>query len=187
MNNALSVDQFLVSPGRGEASNTHLQVKVRSAQLGGDFSIMQGVMEPGELLCPHTHEREDQCIFIIDGELEFELGGKDGLRFKAGTGSYIIKPRGISHAFWNATETPVKYIELSGQDGFERWVASHDEGNLKAAMNSKRDFAMHLHVERVPSLLKEHGLKKLAGMDEPPAAVRGALRTFITAFGSSLS
>ncbi len=100
MSTTQNLEQYLVTPDQGSESNTHLDVKVSSRLLGGDFSIMQGIMKPGDLLCPHTHEREDQCVYVIDGELEFELGGKDGLRFKAGAGSYVVKPRGISHGFW---------------------------------------------------------------------------------------
>lgn len=174
MSTSLNLEQYLIEPHQGSASKTHLDVKVSSGLLGGDFSIMQGVMKPGDLLCPHTHEREDQCVYVIDGELEFELGGKEGLRFTARAGSYVVKPRGISHAFWNSTETPVPYIELSGQDGFERWVASHDQGTMKAVKNSKRDYAMEMHLDRIPEMLKTYNLKSLAGVDNPPALLKGA-------------
>ena len=74
---------------------------------------------PNELLAPHTHEHEAQLVYVITGELEFEVGGKDGLRFKAPAGSYVIKPVGIEHAFWNKGAIPARYIELSGKEHFE--------------------------------------------------------------------
>ena len=176
-----AVEDYLVPAGAGTSSNTHLTLKIGSEKMGGDFSIMQGVMEPGDLLAPHTHDHEDQAVFVIDGELEFEIGGPDGLRFTAGPGSWVYKPRGVSHSFWNATSTPVPYVELSGRDGFQKWVRSHDGGNLKAAINGGRDFGMHMHFERIPVMLKQHGLKKLAGMEEPGPALKATVQMALAA------
>ncbi len=156
----------LVEPGQGEQIHSML-VKVRADQLGGDFSIMQAVVEPHQLLAPHTHTHEDQAVFIIDGELEFEVGGEGGTRFTAGTGAYVIKPRGVSHGFWNRTDKTCHYIELSGRAGFEGFVDSTADGSLKAAMKAEADFGVKFHTERIPGLLKRHGLTSVAGMNMP--------------------
>jgi len=58
--------------------------------IGRRFFSNEGVIYPNELLAPHTHDHEAQLVYIITGELEFEVGGKGGLRFSAPAGSYII-------------------------------------------------------------------------------------------------
>ncbi len=164
---AYTKSDLLMAPGEGEKTETHLVIKARSAKLGGDFSIMEGIMQPYELLSPHTHKFEDQCVYVIDGELEFEVGGEGGLRFTAPAGSYVLKPRGVSHCFWNATSTPVRYIELSGRNGFEGFVDSRKQGLLKSTMNADRDWGMINHIDRIPKLMLQHRLKSVASVELP--------------------
>ena len=156
----------LIGPTDGEQIHT-MQIKVRSDQLGGDFSVMQATIAPYQLLVPHTHTHEDQAVFVIDGELEFEVGGPGGTRFTAKKGAYVIKPRGVSHGFWNRTDKVAHYIELSGRDGFEGFVYSTKEGALMAAKEAEDKFSVTFHYDRVPGLMKEHGLTSVAGMGMP--------------------
>ena len=162
----LNAADLLVTPGAGETTASDMVIKFRSGLLGGDFSIMEGVVRPGELLAPHTHEHEDQAVYVIDGELEFEVGGADGLRFSAGAGSYVLKPRGISHGFWNVKDTTVRYIELSGRSGFEKFIDARQDGIGAMIEAAQGDLGMTMHMDRIPALMKEHGLTGLAGVNE---------------------
>jgi len=159
-------DNLLIAPGEGETVGS-MQVKIRAQPLGGDFSVMQATVEPYQLLAPHTHAREDQAVFIIDGELEFEIGGEGGTRFRAGKGAYVIKPRGVSHGFWNPTGKTCHYIELSGREGFENFVDSTVDDPLKASLEANERFGVQFHYQRVPILLARHKLTSVAGMNMP--------------------
>ncbi len=159
-------DWALIEPGNGEPIGS-MTIKVRAQQLGGDFSVMQARVEPHQLLVPHTHQNEDQAVFVIEGELEFEVGGEGGTRFTAKQGSYVIKPRGVSHGFWNRTDQTVHYIELSGREGFEKFVYDTGDGALRAARQAESKYDVVFHVQRVPAMLKEHRLTSVAGMEMP--------------------
>jgi quercetin dioxygenase-like cupin family protein len=156
----------LIKPGEGEKLGS-MQLKARASQLGMDFSVMQATVEPHQLLAPHTHTHEDQAVFIIDGELEFEVGGEGGTRFTATKGSYVIKPRRVMHCFWNKTDKTCHYIELSGRDGFEGFVDSTADGAMQASIEAGVRFGVQFHYDRIPGLLKKHGLTSVAGMDMP--------------------
>ncbi|CAN5675037.1 hypothetical protein BH23ACI1_BH23ACI1_12310 [soil metagenome] len=41
----------------------------------------------------------------------------------AGPGSYVLKPRGQWHTFWNAGDTDLRFIELIIPGGFDGYVA----------------------------------------------------------------
>ena len=47
----------------------------------------------GEALSLQYHERKDECILLVDGEIDFELGGSDGelktVRMRAGDTIHI--------------------------------------------------------------------------------------------------
>jgi quercetin dioxygenase-like cupin family protein len=161
------VEDVLKLPGEGEKTATDMVIKARARDMGGDFSVMEGVIPPHSLLAPHTHKFEDQLVYVISGELEFEVGGADGLRFKAPAGSYIQKPRGIMHTFWNPTDTPARYVELSGREGFEGFVDSKRRGELASTLNAERDWGMITHIDEIPRLMRDNELTGLA-MSETP-------------------
>ncbi|NET56641.1 MAG: cupin domain-containing protein [Symploca sp. SIO2E6] len=161
------VKNLLKKPGEGEKTATDMTIMARSRDMGGDFSVMEGVINPGELLAPHTHKFEDQLVFVITSELVFEVGGANGLRFNAPAGSYVHKPRAIMHCFWNATDTPARYIELSGREGFEGFVDSKQKGDRKSTKDAEKDWGMIMHIDEIPRLMKDNQLKGLA-MSEIP-------------------
>jgi quercetin dioxygenase-like cupin family protein len=71
---------------------------------GGRVSVVEHPIDPGILVPPHIHSREDQISYVIDGEVEM-LVGDDVLHCAAG--AYVFKPRGVRHGFWNlGTDRP---------------------------------------------------------------------------------
>ena len=161
-----SVEDLLIKRGEGEETSAGVTIKARAGQLGGDFSIMEAFVGPRELLAPHTHDHEDQAVYVIEGELEFEVGGEDGDRFTAPTGSYVIKPRGIQHSFWNATDEPVRYIELSGGKGFQGFVdASTELGAVEASRQSEEQYGLTWGYDRIPKMMLQHRLTSISGVE----------------------
>ena len=184
-----SASKYLILPGQGTKANSHTTTKVSASQLSGDYSVMEITMDARALLAPHLHDAADQVVVVLAGELEFEVGGEDGVRFTAPTGSYVYKPRGVQHSFWNATERTARYIELSGGASFQGFVDSiAEEGNIAAADESGRH-GVHFFFDRIPKMMIEHRLLRIAGMDEPweelrrlsPRALREMLRSRVMA------
>lgn len=160
------VKDYLKLPGEGERTHSDMVIKARAEDMAGDFSVMEGHINPNEIIAPHTHDNEAQLVYIITGELEFEVGGKGGLRFSAPAGSYIIKPVGVMHAFWNKTDEVAKYIELSGRDYFEGFIDSKAKGTIHTITHSK-DHGMTTHMKDTLRLMKEHNLTGLSSMELP--------------------
>ena len=163
MTTTLSAHDLVIPPGGGERTASDMKVIFRSAKLAGHFSIMEGEVRPGELLAFHTHAHEDQHMYIVEGELHFEVGGRDGLRFTAGPGSHVLKPRGITHGFWNVGSTTARYIETSTQDGFERFVDRRQDGLGSMVDRARAALGMSFETKRAVEVMKEFGLTGLAG------------------------
>lgn len=154
---------LVVLPGAGEKTASDMKIIMRNTRLGGHFSIMEGEVRPNELLAFHTHANEDQHMYIIEGTLHFEVGGKDGIRFTAGAGSHVLKPRGTTHGFWNLGDTTARYVETSTEDGFERFVDSRAEGLGAMVGSGTADLGMSFETQRALEVLKEFELTGLAG------------------------
>ena len=165
MNNTqnYTVQDLLRLPGQGEQVS-EMVIKARADELNGQFSIMETVLQPKMMISPHHHEHEAQAVYVISGELEFEVGGEGGLRFTAPAGSYIVKPRRLQHCFWNATNEPARYIELSSGQGFEDFVYDAAEANPPQIKQLETVHQTFFAVNRIPKLLTQHQLQGLHGM-----------------------
>lgn len=66
----------------------------------------------------HTHTREDEAIYVIEGVLTAEVGAQ---RFEITRGDFLWMPRGLPHTFANLTHDPVSVIGLIHPSGFEQF------------------------------------------------------------------
>lgn len=164
MNEKYAVQDFLRLPGEGDKVSA-MTIKGRNNDLNGQFGIMETELPPKTMIPPHTHTHEAQAVYVISGELEFEVGGEGGLRFTAPAGSYVMKPLRVQHCFWNATDTPARYIELSGGPGFEYFVEDVADANPIGIKNAESVHHVFFDVPRIPKLLMQNGLKGVHGMN----------------------
>src|SRR6476620_12305503 len=72
-------------------------------------SIVEHPFEPGVLVPPHLHTREDEFSIVTEGEIGFRSGDREVV---LGPGGYITKPRGEVHTMWNAGRVPARMIEV---------------------------------------------------------------------------
>jgi quercetin dioxygenase-like cupin family protein len=85
---------------------------------GGAFSVVEHPIAPGVLVPPHTHSREDEYSYVLEGEVGVKIGDRE---FLATVGDMIVKPRGVSHTFWNAGPRPARLLEIIAPAGFESY------------------------------------------------------------------
>jgi hypothetical protein len=130
--------KIFISPDEG----TYLPIldivhKVTAETFGGALTIEEWGLPPGQMIPPHTHSREDECNFVLEGELTCEVGGEIVV---APVGSYVLKPRecptpcatpvpsqsgswrSLRRVGWKATSTSTK------RSYRERWMRISGEG-----------------------------------------------------------
>lgn len=86
-----------------------MTIKVRAHHCDGKLFIVEGVIPPGVMIFPHTHSREDECGYVLAGELTYLIGEEVCV---AAAGDYVVRPRGIRHAFWNGADDPARVMEI---------------------------------------------------------------------------
>lgn len=84
----------------------------------GRLAIVEDPIDPGVLAPLHTHSNEDELCFVLDGRVGLRVGDEI---IDAGPGDYVFRPRGIPHAFWNATHERTRIPEIVAPAGFERY------------------------------------------------------------------
>ena len=116
------VRPMVVRPGEGQKiqgpAGGPLEFKVRGESTAGRMTALENEIAPGDGPPLHTHEHEDESWYVIDGELEFQLGDDIAL---APTGTFVFVPRGVAHCFRNTGATPARILVLFTPSGMERF------------------------------------------------------------------
>lgn len=132
--------------------------KLNGDESGGRFAVVHHPIAPRALAAPlHYHHNEDEYSYVLEGTLGALLGEET---VTAGPGTWVLKPRGQWHTFWNAGDTPCRIIEVISPAGFENYfrevaAAWGDMGRF-AEINRKYDLLMDF--ESVPRLCEQFGL-----------------------------
>ncbi len=83
------------------------------------FSVVHHPLAPRTLAAPlHRHHQEDEYSYVLTGKLGALLG-EDVIIAEPHT--WVFKPRGQWHTFWNAGDTPCEIIEIISPAGFENY------------------------------------------------------------------
>ncbi|NJP19139.1 MAG: cupin domain-containing protein [Hydrococcus sp. CRU_1_1] len=70
---------------------------------------------------PHTHTREDEFVYVLEGEMSYQL--RDTV-FTATPGTFISKPKNVLHAFNNQEGTPARHLEFVIPSGVENFFTT---------------------------------------------------------------
>lgn len=130
------------------------------AETNGQFGLVEHDLPTRQLGSPiHTHANEDEYSFVLSGRLSAQIGEEV---LEAGPGELVLKPRGIPHAFWNAGDETVRFLELISPAGFEEYffelaepLNNGDEAGLGKVIGR---YALDLRMDTVPDLVERHGL-----------------------------
>jgi mannose-6-phosphate isomerase-like protein (cupin superfamily) len=132
--------------------------KIDSADSAGRFSVVHHPIAPRALVAPlHYHHNEDEFSFVLTGKLGALLG--DDV-VTAGPGTWVFKPRGQWHTFWNAGDTPCEIIEIISPGGFEDFFREITQtwGDMDATMAVAAKYRLDMKPETVPELCARFGL-----------------------------
>jgi len=135
-----------------------------AAQTGGAAAFIIHSLAPHALGSPvHTHSTEDEWSFVLDGEMGVEVGGDS---WTVRPGGMVLKPRGIPHAFWNATDEPVRFLEVATPAGFEGYFEALGEvfsaggpPDMGAVMAVAERYGLDIDPSSVPRLVSTYGLQ----------------------------
>ncbi len=124
----------------------------------GRFSVVHHPIAPRALAAPlHYHHNEDEYSYVLEGTLGALLG--DDV-VTAGPGSWVMKPRGQWHTFWNAGDTPCRIIEVISPAGFEDYFREIAEawGDVESLRRISAKYSLEMDLESVPGLCQRFGL-----------------------------
>jgi quercetin dioxygenase-like cupin family protein len=164
----------VLSPEEGEPvwlRKLGIRFMIGGEETQGNFALVEYRIGPRVLAAPmHTHEHEEEYTHVLEGEVGVQIGEEV---LVAQPGDLVFKPRGVPHAFWNASEEPARALEIISPAGFERYFAElaplfppANQGPLdEEAVGAVREkYGLEMDMGSIPMLAERHGL----AVDAPP-------------------
>jgi quercetin dioxygenase-like cupin family protein len=142
-----------------------MRFPVTGANTDGAYSVAEYRLQPGRLIPPHTHSRECEVAYIVEGELGMRVGADE---FVVSRGRFGVRPPGVPHALWNPRREVVHVIDVISPAGFEPYfqelAALYANGGLPdpgevAALRDR--YGIAAEPEWIPELKSKYGLALL--------------------------
>jgi quercetin dioxygenase-like cupin family protein len=105
---------------------------VRGEQSNGALAAMEAVNGPGDGPPLHVHNREDETVYVLEGEFRWKLGDELSV---TGPASFVFIPRGLAHTWQIIGDKPGRMLitfSPAGMEGFFDRLSSLREFDLDA-------------------------------------------------------
>jgi quercetin dioxygenase-like cupin family protein len=129
---------YAVQAGQGVADDA--SVKASGSSTAGSLTVIQSHTSGGAP--PHVHEREDEAMYVLAGEITVHCGGDT---FVVGERGFVFMPRGVIHD-WDVDSGSADVLILASPGGLDEFLAEfHDAADWEA-----RDAVAAKHGLRFP-------------------------------------
>jgi mannose-6-phosphate isomerase-like protein (cupin superfamily) len=117
-----SIAPFAVLSGEGSPLRTptgdSVFIRADSRRTNGSLTLLEFVIAPKQGPALHTHVREDELWYVLEGDFRFRAGEE---RFGVSTGGLAFGPRGAPHCFQNIGDSPGRLLVVTTPSGLERF------------------------------------------------------------------
>lgn len=152
-------------PGRLVAANEGGELRLGPARIdyklrardGAGFSIIEYTVAGGfdGPAAPHWHTREHAVIYVLEGELSFQLA--QGER-RVGEAGMLHLPPGAPFSWSNPHDDPARFLSMWSPGGFESFFQDVYDGlHERAGSGPPR---LEDVTELVPPLWREYGIER---------------------------
>lgn len=128
---------------------------------GEGFALVEHTLPARALGSPlHRHASEDEHSYVLEGRLGAQLGADV---VEAGPGELVRKPRGQEHAFWNAGDEPLRFLEIISPGAFAQYFRELAPvlavGDQDGVQEIAARYELEIDFSTIPALAEHHGLK----------------------------
>lgn len=145
-------------PGEGPATwamGSLFEHLATAADSGGTLGVSVVTQPPGIATPLHVHSREAEAVFVLDGEITYQIGEDRHLLIP---GSFVHLPAGLPHAFRIGGTTPARFLSICTPGGL---MHLYDEVGIPAAQRrlpGADGLPMPQEIERWNEVAPRYGL-----------------------------
>lgn len=146
---------LVLAPGEGRVvamPEGPMTIKAVGAQTGQTFALFEQHVLPGAGIPPHSHRREDEAYYVLEGEFVLSAGDQT---VRARPGTFALLSRGVVHGLRNVGGAPGRFLILATPAGIEHFFERVPEA--------------YLEREKFEALCAEHDIQLAAPLGEAGA------------------
>ena len=140
-----------------------LTFKALGSETDGQFWAIEGFADRNMAVPLHSHSREDEYWFVLEGQVRFITDTEDRV---GGPGTFVYIPRNVPHTFQVISET-ARWLGVGTPAGFDDWF--FETGEPAAALTLPPAPAAPPDVDALVASLKTYGTDTLG----PPPTLNG--------------
>lgn len=107
-------------PPLDHKGNMDIRVWVRNHMTGGVFSSVECAVAPKVMgPPPHWHKELDELMYVLEGTASVMVDGKF---VEVPAGAWHLRPRGLKHTFFNASDEPLRFFDMYFNQPFEEFL-----------------------------------------------------------------
>lgn len=130
-------------------------VKATSADTNGQFCLVEIRENEGETPL-HVHHNEDETFWVLEGEIEFEVGGE---RFEARPGTMLFGPRGVPHRY-TVRRGPARMLFIFTPGGFEKLLIATSDAAAELRIPNEGEGMPDF--DTLPEVVQRYGCELLS-------------------------
>lgn len=97
-----------------------IRVWLRSSMTGGVYSCVECAVAPKTMgPAPHWHKNLDELMLVLEGTAGVMVEGE---HVEVPAGAWHLRPRKLTHTFWNASDKPLRFIDMYFNQPFEEFL-----------------------------------------------------------------
>lgn len=107
-------------PPLDHKGSSDIRVWIRTSMTNGLFSSVECAVAPKTMgPAPHWHKELDELMFVLEGTASV-LVGEEVVQVEAG--GWHLRPRMIKHTFFNASDKPLRFVDMYFNQPFEEFL-----------------------------------------------------------------
>src|SRR5690242_12777483 len=122
------IEPFAIQAGEGALLETptgdSVCIMTNTRNTRGSLTVLEFVISPKNGPALHTHVREDEVWYVLEGEFRFKAG--DAM-FSVSEGGMAFGPRGMPHAFQNVGTASGRLLVVTAPSGAERLFEEYNK------------------------------------------------------------
>jgi quercetin dioxygenase-like cupin family protein len=126
-----------------------------------ELAVIEHTLAPRALAAPmHVHQREDEYSFVLSGRMGAQVGEET---IEADPGDLVLKPRGLQHTFWNASDGETRVLEVIIPGVFGQYFRDlapllQPAPDFPALAALAAQYGLSMDMDSIGPLIERHGL-----------------------------
>uniref|UniRef100_B8HZ44 Cupin 2 conserved barrel domain protein n=1 Tax=Cyanothece sp. (strain PCC 7425 / ATCC 29141) TaxID=395961 RepID=B8HZ44_CYAP4 len=121
-------------------------IKLKSAASPNRMAVMTIEVPPEGFVPPHTHDKEEESYFVLEGTMMMQLGDQE---LAIEPGDFVYIPAGTVHGYKNGSNQCVRFLAWSIGGAIDEFFAEMAEKVIELPED----------LPKMPTILNKYGIR----------------------------